>query len=66
MGFFSKHKLRHAERKIGEIVTDICGVGATLMGRSYFGQNPPPIKYEKPPMVIGEIIEDICHTGDFH
>jgi len=23
-------------------------------------------KYEKPPMVIGEIIEDICHTGDFH
>jgi len=38
---FSKPKLRHAQRKIEEIVTDICGMGATLMGRSYFGQNPP-------------------------
>jgi len=25
--FFSKPKLRHAQRKIGEIVADICGVG---------------------------------------
>jgi len=41
MGFFSKPKLRHAQRKIGETVTDICCVRATLMGRSYFGQSPP-------------------------
>jgi len=41
MGFFSKPKLRHAQRKIGETVTDICCVRATLMGRSYSGQSPP-------------------------
>ena len=40
MGFFSKPKLRHAQYKIGEIVTDICGVGASLMTRSYFWQDP--------------------------
>jgi len=40
MGFFSKPRLpRCAKRKIREIVMDICGMGASLMGRSYLWQN---------------------------
>jgi len=45
MGFFSNPKLRDAQRKIRDIVTDIhvSGVGGNSMNRSYFWHNPPPI-----------------------
>jgi len=44
---FSKPKLRHAQRKIEEIVMDICAMGATLMGRSYFGRILPNLSGAK-------------------
>jgi len=37
---FSKPKLRHAQSKIRQIVTDICDVGSTLTDRSYVWQDP--------------------------
>jgi len=40
--FFSKPNLRDASRKIRKIVIDICGIGASLIGRSQFWQDPPP------------------------
>ena len=39
--YFSRPKLRHAQKTIREIVTDICGVWASLTGRSYFWHDPP-------------------------
>jgi len=41
MGFFSKAILRDGLRKIRKIVTYMCDVGASLIGRSSFGHDPP-------------------------
>jgi len=41
MVFFLQAQTPTCTKKDREIVTDICGVGATLMGSLNFGQNPP-------------------------